>query len=199
MHRQVPAVGGVGCVSRVERSDAQLLADAGSDAAAFRDLYERYAERIHGYLLRRTGLSEVAYDLTAETFARAWQSRKQFRDASGGSAAPWLYGIARHVLLMSVRSGHLERRAMRQLGVLAHAADADENRPEPLWLVGLDELLDELPVGQREAVRLRVLDDLNYQQVAAALGTSVQAARVRVHRGLAAIRQNIDQRRHDDQ
>jgi RNA polymerase sigma-70 factor (ECF subfamily) len=100
---------------------------------------------------------------------------------------------------MSVRSGHLERRAMRQLGVLAHAADADENRPEPLWLVGLDELLDELPVGQREAVRLRVLDDLNYQQVAAALGTSVQAARVRVHRGLAAIRQNIDQRRHDDQ
>jgi RNA polymerase sigma-70 factor (ECF subfamily) len=54
--------------------------------------------------------------------------------------------------------------------------------PQEAWLDGLDD--DEVP----EAVRLRVIDELEYDEVAAALGTTPGAARVRVHRGLAALR-----------
>jgi len=62
------------------RSDAWLLERSAHDAAAFRELYERYAERLHGYMLRRTRSAEAARDLTAETFACAWEGRARFRD-----------------------------------------------------------------------------------------------------------------------
>src|ERR1044072_5141314 len=89
-------------------SDAALLAAADPDA--FRELYARHADRVFGYFVRRSGDRDAAFDLTAETFAQAWIMRRRFRDEAAGSAAPWLFGIARNVLLMSVRRGRVERR-----------------------------------------------------------------------------------------
>jgi RNA polymerase sigma factor (sigma-70 family) len=170
-------------------TDASLLAAARTDPDAFRHLYDRYAERIHGYFARRTGDSDAAFDLTAETFAQAWLVRARFRDEADGSAAPWLFGIARNVLLMTLRRGALERRACARLGVLERLDWSEAvAAPDESWADGADELLDSLPAPQRDAIRLRVLDDLDYDAVATRLGTTAPAARVRVHRGLAALR-----------
>src|SRR4051812_50067673 len=68
------------------RTDAQLLRAARRDADAFRELYERYAERIHSYHARRCREADAAYELSAETFAQAWLARARFRDEAGGSA-----------------------------------------------------------------------------------------------------------------
>jgi RNA polymerase sigma factor (sigma-70 family) len=173
----------------MSRTDAALLLAARTDPGAFRELYERYAEQLHGFHLRRTADADAAYDLTAETFAQAWLSRARFRDEAGGSAAPWLYGIARNVLLMSVRRRRLERSACERLGVLTGAGNTSV--PDERWLDGLDEALAELPEGQRQAVALRFAGDLEYDAVADALGTTPQAARVRVHRALAALRHRL--------
>jgi RNA polymerase sigma-70 factor (ECF subfamily) len=168
-------------------SDAALLLAARTDSGAFRELYDRYADRVLGYHLRRCRDDDAAHELTAETFAQAWLVRARFRDECGGSAGPWLFGIARNVLLASVRRRTLEAGARERLGMLA----APAVEPDESWLEGLDEALDELPESQREAIRLRVLDDLGYADVAAALGTTPAAARVRVHRGLTALRARL--------
>jgi RNA polymerase sigma-70 factor (ECF subfamily) len=173
----------------MSRTDAALLLAARTDPAAFRELYERYAEQLHAFHLRRTADGDAAYDLTAETFAQAWLARARFRDEAGGSAGPWLYGIARNVLLMSVRRRRLERSACERLGLLTGASNAAV--PDERWLDGLDEALAELPEGQRHAVALRFAADLEYDDVADALGTTPQAARVRVHRALATLRQRL--------
>jgi RNA polymerase sigma factor (sigma-70 family) len=171
------------------RSDAALMAAARTDPDAFRELYGRYAERVHGYFARRTHDDAAALDLTAETFAQAWLVRARFRDDAAGSAAPWLFGIARNALLMSVRRGAIERRATERLGLMGRLDHAPATTaPDESWADGADELLDSLPESQREAVRLRVIEDLDYERVADALGTSPSAARVRVHRGLEALR-----------
>ena len=52
-------------------------------------------------------------------------------------------------------------------------------------------LLDTLPAPQREAVRLRVLEDLEYSDVARQLETTPAAARLRVHRGLSALKRQL--------
>ena len=174
--------------------DAELLRAAVADPDAFRELYGRYAVAIHGYFTRRSRDDDAAMDLTAETFAQAWLSRGRFRDDAGGSAAPWLYGIARNVLLMSVRRGRIERRASERLGIVDQLDRSDEappGTPDESWADGADELLETLPASLREAVRLRVLDDLGYDEVATRLGTTAPAARVRVHRGLAALRTRL--------
>src|SRR5215218_4563701 len=134
-------------------TDAELLAAARTDPAAFRSLYDRYAARVLSYHERRTHDEDAAHDLTAETFAQAWLARTRFRDEAGGSAGPWLFAIARHVLLASVRKRRLERSASERLG-LERAPGAAE--PEERWLDGLEEALAALPEGQREAIRLRI-------------------------------------------
>jgi RNA polymerase sigma factor (sigma-70 family) len=167
------------------RTDADLLAAAGGDPGAFRELYDRYCERIHRFHLGRTRDREGALDLTAETFAQAWISRGRFRDLAEGSAAPWLYAIARHVLVASVRKGRLEQRGREALGLLRSDSASE---PSSSWLEGLDEAIAELSPEVRHALELRFYDDLSYADVATAAGITPVAARVRVHRGLAALR-----------
>jgi RNA polymerase sigma-70 factor (ECF subfamily) len=180
-------------VSHPPPTDAALLAAARTDADAFRALYDRHAARIHAGLLRQTRDPEAAHDLTAETFAQAWLVRARFRDESGGSALPWLLGIARNVLLTSVRRRALEQRACERLGLRERLDGAGGSAVEPVdaWLDGLDDLLAELPAAQREAVRLRFAEDRDYAGVAAALGTTEQNARVRVHRALRTLRARL--------
>jgi RNA polymerase sigma factor (sigma-70 family) len=170
-------------------SDAALVLASVGDADAFRGLYDRHAARIHAVLLRQTRDADAAHDLAAETFAQAWLVRARFRDEAGGSALPWLLGIARNVLLTSVRRRRLEQRACERLG-LRDRLDAPPAAVEPTeaWLDGIDDLLDGLPQSQREALQLRLVEDRDYAGVAAALGTTEQAARVRVHRALRALR-----------
>jgi RNA polymerase sigma factor (sigma-70 family) len=172
------------------RSDADLLADARSDPAAFRELYERYATRIRGYHLRRSGDPDAAYDLTAETFAQAWLSRTRFRDQADGSAGPWLYGIARHVLLVSVRQRRIEQQACDRLGILTRAERA-AGEPDESWLEGLDEALASLPEAQQDAIRLRIVEDLTYDEAASRAGASPEVVRSRVSRGLGSLRRHF--------
>jgi len=79
--------------------------------------------------------------------------------------------------------GHDEARCAR-----ATRSTGGDGRARCTWLEALDEALDELPEGQRAALELRIVDDLSYEAVGDALGTSPRAARVRVHRGLRTLR-----------
>jgi DNA-directed RNA polymerase specialized sigma24 family protein len=89
-----------------------------------------------------------------------------------------------------VRRRRLEQAACERLGLETNgAAEPDES-----WLEGPNELLDDLPPAQAEAIRLRVGDVLEYADVARELGTTPAAARVRVHRGLTTLRNRLRER-----
>lgn len=167
------------------RSDADLIHAAASDAAVFAALYERHALRIYTWCQRR--LEWAASDLTAETFAQAWLSKDRFRDEHGGSALPWLFGIAQNVLRETVRLDRVETRARERLGLpLDLGAEegyaAVEERLSPR--TALATALDQLPKHERDALELRVVDELPYDQVAARLAIQPAAARLRVSRAL---------------
>jgi RNA polymerase sigma factor (sigma-70 family) len=168
-----------------ERTDAELIRVAESDAGAFGELYRRHVSTVHGWFRRR--LAWAASDLAAETFAQAWLSRRSFRDEAGGSALPWLFGIARNVARESARRNEVETRARRRLGLPTDLAsedgyDAVEERLSPS--VALAEALDTLPEHERDALELRVVGELPYEDVAEQLGVRPAAARLRVSRAL---------------
>ena len=173
-------------------SDAALLRDSRGNSAAFRILYDRHAARIHAFHLRRSHDPGAAVELTAETFAQAWLSRDRYTDHGEGTIAPWLFGIARHVLASSVRRRSLDRAARDRLRLELEPLAVEV---DPSWMDGIDADLGaamaELPDGQRRAIELRVLSDRAYDDVARELDCTPQAARVRVHRGLAAIRRRL--------
>jgi Sigma-70 region 2 len=78
----------------MDRTDAELLIASRDDTRAFRELYDRWADRLLAYFYRRVLDAEVAGDLLAETFAVAFERRRRFRDV-GAPGAAWLYGIAK--------------------------------------------------------------------------------------------------------
>jgi RNA polymerase sigma factor (sigma-70 family) len=128
----------------------------------------------------------AASDLTAETFAQAWLNRRRFRDQRAGSALPWLLGIARNVLRESARQNRVETAARKRLGLPLDlsADDSYDAVDDRLSRPQLADALDRLSDGERRALELRVVDELDYEGVARELDIKPNAARLRVSRAL---------------
>jgi RNA polymerase sigma factor (sigma-70 family) len=168
-----------------DRTDAELIHAAESDVGAFGELYRRHVSAVHAWFRRR--IDWAASDLAAETFAQAWLSRRRFRDEADGSALPWLLGIARNVARESARRNEVETRARARLGLPTDLAseegyEAVEERLSPR--AALAQALETLPEHERQALELRVVDELPYPDVAARMGVRPAAARLRVSRAL---------------
>lgn len=161
--------------------------------SAFADFYVRHAERLLVFFARRTFDVEMAADLTAETFAEAYQSRRRFRGTSDEEAAGWLYAIARRQLVRYRRRGMVERQAIERLGLQVPALGDDEcERIEAK--AGLTAMRAQLADAARTlapdirvALWLRVVDELPYREVAERLAITEEAARARVSRALRAL------------
>jgi RNA polymerase sigma factor (sigma-70 family) len=170
------------------------------DADRLAAAYERDGRRLLVFFTRRTYDAQLAVDLVAETYARAFEQRRRFAadPADRDAIAAWVFGIGRNVLHEALRRGQAERRALRRVGVEPPVLDADEQaRIEELAALGelrtaVTSALADLGAEQREAVRLRVVDELGYPAIARRLGISEQAARARVSRGLRALAAALD-------
>ncbi|HEY4828377.1 MAG TPA: RNA polymerase sigma factor [Solirubrobacteraceae bacterium] len=179
-----------------EADDDSLLRAAGDgDRAAFAAFYQRWLPAITSYYVRRTRSREVAFDLTAETFAAVVTGCERF-DPARGAAAAWLYRIAEHKLTDSLRRARVESSARRRLGLEPVTLDdADLERVEELASLGgngyVERLLSGLPVQQRDAVCARVLDERSYADIAGELRCSEAVVRQRVHRGLDRMRERL--------
>jgi RNA polymerase sigma factor (sigma-70 family) len=173
--------------------DEELLAAARRAPAAFGVFYERYEERMLRYFLARVGDAEVAADLTAETFAAALAGAHRFR-ARKGPPAGWLFGIARNTLAMSRRRGRVEARARRSIGApVLVLTDEVVERIEALDRGPALELVEALPPDEQEAVRARVVDEREYAEIAKDLRCSEAVVRKRVSRGLARMRDRMEE------
>jgi RNA polymerase sigma-70 factor (ECF subfamily) len=173
---------------------ALLAAVAAGDGAAFAVFYRRHLAGVLAYLMRQTRDPETAGDLAAEVFSAVLLQAGRYRP-EGPSALPWVVGIARHKLLMSLRRGRVEARARERLGLEpVELQDADLERIEALAGTGhgrLEQLVGGLPPAEREAVLGRVVEDRSYREIAADLRCSEMVVRKRVSRGLSRLRQNL--------
>lgn len=151
---------------------------------ALLDLYDVALPQVHGYLLRRCGVRELAEDLTADTFVAAVDAVR--RGTVRELGVPWLLGVARHKL-----ADHWRRRAREER--LLVLLDGDEDLTDDDWDTRLDahlahEVLDALATAHRAALVLRHLDGLPVPQVAALLGRTTGATEVLLVRARRAFR-----------
>ncbi|HEX9823224.1 MAG TPA: sigma-70 family RNA polymerase sigma factor [Actinomycetota bacterium] len=177
--------------------DVELIVLSTDEPEAFGVLFERHAGSLLGYFARRTLDPEAAAELTAETFAQAFASRRRFRDRGLG-AAGWLYGIGRHQLGRFFRRGAVDSRARRRLGMPEREVSAEDYER-------IEELIDFEQVGraigrafsllseeQREALTLRVIEGRTYREVAETLRCTEDTARARVSRGLRRLASHLE-------
>jgi RNA polymerase sigma factor (sigma-70 family) len=182
---------------RSPHNDAALLRAARTDAAAFEAFYTRWAPPLHAWLRARLNDPESANDLTAEAFAAALVGLSRFRGEDPGDGVAWLWGIARNLLHQHYRTSRLETSARRRLGVSPRSYDVDawddvDARASAVALAReLAAAMRGLTPGQRRAIELRIVADLDFGVVAEYLDCNEPAARMRVSRALALLRSRL--------
>lgn len=174
------------------------------DEDAYDRLVNEYSGGIYSMLLRLTENAEDAGDLTQETFMNAFRSIKKFRGES--SIRTWLYRIAINRSRNRFRWWKSRRRSKT---VSIDSIRTDEDRPLHETLAGdtpdpeseaitaermyrLREMLLTLPDIFREAVILRDIEGLTYEEIAEVLEISIGTVKSRIARGRAELAKKLE-------
>jgi RNA polymerase sigma-70 factor (ECF subfamily) len=162
-----------------EHSDAESIRRSAGEPGAFEAVFERRFDAVHNFLRRRVG-GDLADELAAETFARAFAQRTRFLPRHD-SALPWLLGIASNLV------GDHRRAERRRWRALERAA-AEPGAPGLPTIADaqLDAVLAgavaRLQVRDRDALLLVAWGELSYEEVAEALAIPLGTVRSRINR-----------------
>jgi RNA polymerase sigma-70 factor, ECF subfamily len=148
----------------------------------FHDLYEKYAPAVRRFALFLCGDPMMADDITSDTFMRAWLAQERIRQPTVKS---YLFTIARNayhdVQRREWRRTPLdEKKADEGISMHAHLEQKEEVK-------AVLAALQELPEIDRTILLMRALDDMPYEEIAAAMDIPVTTAKVKVHRARAKL------------
>ena len=170
------------CVGAID-PDAELVAAARSDPRLFLALYDRYFERVLGYVRLQIRDSATCEDVTSQVFTTALAQLARFRGE--GSFAGWLFQIARNAV-RDVR----RRPAHEPLPdeAAAFEPDAEEQVLAIERAAQLQALIRALEPEQRHLLALRYGAGLAFADIGAIVGAAPGTIRVRMHRLLEELR-----------
>ena len=180
-----------------DREAIQRVLEGDNDA--FGLLVEKYQTKVYNLALRMCGNEDDAFDLSQESFLRAWRSLGSFQFEA--SFSTWLFRLSSNICLDFLRAK--KRRATVSLTMVS---DEDEETqldlpdagptPEEAALAADDrrllaEALNSLPADFRQIITLRAIDDLSYTQIAEILGIQEGTVKSRLSRARTALRNKL--------
>jgi RNA polymerase sigma factor (sigma-70 family) len=158
------------------QGDERLIAMARSgNAGAFETIVDRYQGRLLGFCRQMLGSTEDAEDVLQEVFVNAY--RAMLADEREINLRPWLYRIARNRCLNHLRKPTADAQESMDMVPAVEAASTAErvhNREEFRQLLSD---VSKLPETQRTALLLREMDALSYEEIAAAMETTVPSVK----------------------
>jgi RNA polymerase sigma-70 factor (ECF subfamily) len=143
----------------------------------FEELYDAYAPEVYRFSFWLAGNSQEADDITSETFVRAWVNSSKIRTKT---LKAYLFTIARNIFLEG------QRKSKRQI-VLEDvypdpSPDPSKAVESQLEIQRIQGFLQTLPEIDRTAFIMRVQHEFSCAEIARALGLTLSAAKVKIHR-----------------
>jgi RNA polymerase sigma factor (sigma-70 family) len=158
------------------QGDEKLIAMArNGNPGAFETIVDRYQGRLLGFCRQMLGSTEDAEDVLQEVFVNAY--RAMLADEREINLRPWLYRIARNRCLNHLRKPSADAQESMDMVPEAEAASTAEkvhNREEFRQILAD---VNKLPETQRAALLLREMDALSYEEIAAAMETTVPSVK----------------------
>ncbi len=159
---------------------------------AFEELVRRHVDFVYSAALRMVGDAQLAQDVTQGVFLALAKSARQVGDRSVLSG--WLHRTARNIAANAIRS-EVRRRAREKEAaamneLLTSQSDASWEQLAPC----LDDALDELSEGDKDALLLRFFEKKSAAEMAGILGISDEAAQKRVSRAVDRLREVFSKR-----
>ena len=168
-----------------EESDECLMKqiDAGNDKA-FDLLYERYFDKLYGFVLRRVGHAQIAEDLLGDIFMKAFAHRKTFVWKTSFSA--WIYRIA----INRITDHYRTKKSLEELDPEredhqpAIASNAASSLDHDLLGKQLETVLEQLPKRERLVLTMKFYNELSHEEIADILHLQTNHVGVLVHRAI---------------
>lgn len=186
--------------ARASAEETRLIAEARRGSLdAFNRLVRAYERQVYAVALRLVGQTDLAEDVTQDTFLLAYRSLPQFR---GGLFRAWLLRIATNRCYDELR--RRQRRpadSFEELGfepqvewsTLAAGEDPHEHAERLELARALEVALAQLPDEQRVVVVLSDVQGYTYEEIAAITGVSLGTIKSRLSRGRARLREVLRQ------
>lgn len=155
----------------------------------FEELYRRFAADVFRFALYLSADRALAEDITSETFVRVWTSASPIRTAT---VKAYLLAIARNLYVEETR------RRGRHTELSDTVPDGDDLARQAGMRDALDRAAKELqriPEGDRTALLMRAVEEMSYEEIAAALKISLAAVKTRIFRArlrLAGLREVLE-------
>ena len=176
-----------------DADDSELIEASLSDPERFDEVFVRHRVSVFRFVSSRVGRADAA-DLTAETFARAFESRLRY-DITRPSARSWLFGIASHVCVDHLRRTGLRRRRSNEIAAgwlyrpVLEADRAAANLDARAFGPDLADALRTLPARECEALLLHAVANLTYQEIGEVLEIPIGTVRSTLHRARLRMRE----------
>lgn len=165
------------------------------DKSAFGELYKLFLNKIYRFIYFMVSDEFLAEDLTQNTFLKAWNSLPKF-SIGKGTFQSFLYTIARNLVIDT-------KRKKKELSLETNFGDAiqsTENLEEKVWkdesMQKVRGALKNLDESDRQIIALRFFEELDFNEISEIVGKNPGALRVRVHRILGELREDLKER-HD--
>jgi RNA polymerase sigma-70 factor (ECF subfamily) len=180
-----------------EREASWIRAAQRGDRKALDELVRLYQDRVYGFLYRMTNDRDLALDLAQDTFIKAFKGLKGFK--SEAALGPWLLAIARNCFLDHTRrvAADISRVSYLSRGRSDSLEDIGSGVEDPALVrlasdTGVLEALAQVPSPLREALVLRHIEDLSYEQIAEALDAPLGTVKTWIHRGRTNLRNHLE-------
>lgn len=166
---------------------------------AFDIIVQRYKDRLHNFLFRYTHNHEDCEDLVQETFLRVYRSRHSYERIA--KLSTWMYTIA----LNLAKSMYKKKQRMSLISIHADESDPDDREFEitdsmmlqddklhiKFSMQELEKALMELNDDFREAIVLRDIQQLTYEEIAEITGSAMGTVKSRINRGRQQLQELI--------
>ena len=173
--------------------DVLMQRIATGDEDALRVLVQRWQRPVYGFLVHMVRSPQEAEDLTQDVFLKVHEQAGRYR--AQGKFRSWLMRIAGN----AARSVLRRRKIIRWISFDPSKHDRPARGDDPIQRLERDETIamvqaaiDRLPARQREAVVMRRYQDMSYQEIADALGTTIPGVESLLQRATAALRRELE-------
>lgn len=148
--------------------------------ACLQQLYAQISPRLLGYLARQIADPAEAEELLHDTFVAAASNMAGLLAAQNREA--WLFGIARN--LARARLRQRKHRASSPLEDLPANAPPEQDQR----VIAMRDAIHELPEAQRDALQMRLVEDMSYAEIAEAMSVPIGTVRSRIHHAVMSLR-----------
>jgi RNA polymerase sigma-70 factor (ECF subfamily) len=156
--------------------------------SAFNVVFESHARAVLGYALRRVAQPADAADVVSETMLVAWRRLDDI--PHGDEARPWLFGVARNVMINRRRTAN--RTARLGAKFREHLCDVVVDHADDVGTsVVVREALNAMPEEDKELLQLVAWEGLTPSEIAKVMDTPPATVRTRLHRARARLRTEL--------